>query len=64
SDHAVTRNYLVHESGEPLAMLQLPVTVDGHRLATGRPAPSQGQHTQEILESLGLHETGKADDGD
>ncbi|EHB55615.1 Alpha-methylacyl-CoA racemase [Mycolicibacterium rhodesiae JS60] len=64
SDHAVSRNYVVQEPGEPLAMLQLPVTVDGHRLHTGRPAPSQGQHTQEILESLGLQENSKTDNGD
>jgi crotonobetainyl-CoA:carnitine CoA-transferase CaiB-like acyl-CoA transferase len=53
SPHAAARGYVRTGPDAPVPELALPVTVDGRRPRTTRPAPGQGEHTTEILAELG-----------
>jgi hypothetical protein len=50
--HELARGFLRANPDGPVAELALPVTADGERPRTLRPAPTQGQHTTEILAGL------------
>jgi crotonobetainyl-CoA:carnitine CoA-transferase CaiB-like acyl-CoA transferase len=56
SPHAKARGFLRANPDGPVPELALPVTVDGERPRALSPAPTQGQHTAEILAEL--HRTG------
>jgi alpha-methylacyl-CoA racemase len=52
SPHAKARGFLRTNPDGPVPELALPVTVDGERPRALGPAPTQGQHTAEILAEL------------
>jgi crotonobetainyl-CoA:carnitine CoA-transferase CaiB-like acyl-CoA transferase len=51
SDHAHDRS-LVAVDSQPFPMPAFPVVLDGARLPEGRPAPTQGEHSTELLAEL------------
>jgi crotonobetainyl-CoA:carnitine CoA-transferase CaiB-like acyl-CoA transferase len=34
--------------------LRTPITIDGARMASGRPSPRLGEHSQEVLREIGM----------
>jgi len=53
SPQATARGYVRHDTDAAVPELALPVTVDGERPRAGHRAPTQGEHTGEILAELG-----------
>jgi crotonobetainyl-CoA:carnitine CoA-transferase CaiB-like acyl-CoA transferase len=41
-------------AGGSLPGLRTPITIDGARMASGRPSPRLGEHTQDILREIGI----------
>jgi crotonobetainyl-CoA:carnitine CoA-transferase CaiB-like acyl-CoA transferase len=41
-------------AGGSLPGLRTPITIDGARMASGRPSPRRGEHTQDILREIGI----------
>jgi crotonobetainyl-CoA:carnitine CoA-transferase CaiB-like acyl-CoA transferase len=43
-------------AGGSLPGLRTPITIDGARMASGRPSPRLGEHSQDILHEIGMDE--------
>jgi crotonobetainyl-CoA:carnitine CoA-transferase CaiB-like acyl-CoA transferase len=43
-------------AGGSLPGLRTPITIDGARMASGRPSPRLGEHTDDILREIGMDE--------
>jgi crotonobetainyl-CoA:carnitine CoA-transferase CaiB-like acyl-CoA transferase len=43
-----------HPGAGPMTYIRYPAIVDGERSGIGIPAPALGEHTQEVLSSIGL----------
>ena len=41
-------------AGGSLPGLRTPITIDGARMASGRPSPRRGEHTRDILREIGI----------
>jgi alpha-methylacyl-CoA racemase len=52
SEQAIARGYVTKAADSSMPILAFPVVVDGNRLSTDLPAPSHGEHSEEIVRWL------------